>query len=95
MIPVVTMDEDKKLSYQVFNDNLTTAEQINRIVFGTTIYAQTKLVNDKYSFDANVDTASYTADQLDKIKTAAVAMDKAVKAAIADFAKVVDDPDAE
>lgn len=95
MIPVVVMDKDKGLSYQVFNDNLTTTEQINRIVLGTTVYAQTKLVNDKYSFDAGVDTASYTAEQLDKIKAEAIKMDKAVKAAIKGFAKVVDNPDGE
>lgn len=95
MIPVVVTNKDGEMSYQVFNDNLTTAEQINRIVLGATVYAQTKLVNDKYSFDKGIDTASYTAEQLEKIKAEAVKMDKAIKAAISGFAKIVDNPDGE
>lgn len=92
MIPVVVANETGMMT-QVFNDNLTTAEQINRIVLGVTAYAQTKLVNDKYAFDSGVDTAKFTAEQLEKIKEEAINMDKAIKKAITDFAKVVDNPD--
>lgn len=45
MIPVVSMNKTGDLSYQVFNDNLTPAEQINRKMFAAYYTLQDKLTN--------------------------------------------------
>lgn len=45
MIPVVSMNKDGDLNYQVFNDNLTPAEQINRKLFAAYYTLQDKLTN--------------------------------------------------
>lgn len=50
MIPVVVANKDGDMSFQVFNDNLSPVEQINRKLLGVIAYAQTKLVNDRDSF---------------------------------------------
>ena len=45
MIPVVSMNKTGDLSYQVFNGNLTPAEQINRKMFAAYYTLQDKLTN--------------------------------------------------
>lgn len=94
MIPIVTTDKEGNLYTQVFNDNLAVSEQINRILLSVYTHVHTKLVNDKFGFDQKVDKAEYTDEQLETIKTAALALSTAVSTAIGDFAKVVEDPDA-
>lgn len=93
MIPVVTIDKEGNLAHQVFNDNLTVVEQIDRLVLGATAYAQKNLVNVKTQFDTNVEKVSYTAEQLDKIKSVALKLDAAVKAAVVEFENAIIDPD--
>lgn len=92
MIPVITIDKEGNLSNQVFNDNLTAVEQINRTVLGTIAYTQTKLTNVKNAFDQNFDSNNYNDEQLNKVKGASLKLQKAVVDAIYAFNKAVADP---
>nr|CAI9751319.1 hypothetical protein DGKKSRWO_DGKKSRWO_CDS_0039 [uncultured phage]CAI9752177.1 hypothetical protein CVNMHQAP_CVNMHQAP_CDS_0039 [uncultured phage] len=89
MIPVVTMDAAGNKSYQLFNDNLTTVEQINRVMLDSIVYAQMKLVNDDTSVAQKIGQGAYSEAQLATIKTAAEALNTAVKAAVAAFETAV------
>lgn len=89
MIPVITMDKNGTTNYQVFNDNLTTVEQINRILLHTVFYAQQTLVNEDTSVMQDIGKAKYTDEQLTTLKTKAEELDKAVRDAVAAFATAV------
>lgn len=89
MIPVVTMNKDGDMSYQIFNDNLAPVEQINRKLLSTIAYAQTKLVNDRDAFSQKMGKVEYTDAQIEEINVATDALVKAVKEAIDAFADVV------
>lgn len=93
MIPVVTTDKEGNLSNQIFNDDLTLVEQINRIVLKTIAYAQTELTNGKNAFDQNVDHVGYTDKQLTKIKEVSLELQRTVVNSIKKFNIYVADPD--
>lgn len=86
MIPVVSMDKTGDLSYQVFNDNLTPVEQINRKLLAAIAYAQTKLVNDANAFSRKVGSVEYTDAELEAINKAADVLLKSVHDAVDAFA---------
>lgn len=71
MIPVVTMNKDGDLGYQVFNDNLAPVEQINRKVLTAFYAAQTKLTNDFAQFSQAQGKLEYEDTQIDAINAAA------------------------
>lgn len=101
MIPVTIVSKDGKvLGHQAMNDNLTTVEQINRILLGVIAYAQTKLVNEKNIIDKKSGICEvteepefgfsvFTDEQLAAIKTAALDLHKAVFKAVDSFDKAV------
>lgn len=85
MIPVTSINNAGELSYQVFNDNLTPVEQINRKILCTLLYAQSALTNDKNEFDVNVGKVAYDDAKIAAINTAATTLVTAVKTAIETF----------
>lgn len=87
MIPVVTANKEGALSYQVFNDNLTTVEQINRKMLAAVVYAQTKLLNEDYSVSRKIGETAYTEAQLDTINAAATTLLTAIQDAVNEFEK--------
>jgi adenylosuccinate lyase len=89
MIPVVTFNEGD-YGYQVFNDNMTPVEQINRKVLMAIVYAQTKLVNDQNACSRKINAAQYTDAQLAAVNEAATTLYDAVKAAVDAFATAVE-----
>lgn len=86
MIPVVVANKDGDMSFQVFNDNLSPVEQINRKLLGVIAYAQTKLVNDRDSFSRKMGAVEYDDVQIKAINDAASKLAEDVKAAIDAFA---------
>nr|DAI22727.1 MAG TPA: hypothetical protein [Caudoviricetes sp.] len=90
MIPVVTMNKNGELGYQVFNDNLAPVEQINRKVLTAFYTIQTKLTNDfaqfgqaqgelKYKDTKMIDDINKAADKLvAEVNTALTAFETAI-----------------
>lgn len=86
MIPVEILNNKGELiGQQAFNDNLTTVEQINRVMVQTLFYAQQKLTNDKNALDKIIMAGEYTAEKLDAYKAAADALYKSVSDAVVAF----------
>lgn len=71
MIPVVVMNNEGELSYQVFNDNLAPVEQINRKLLAVLTLAQLELTNTQAAFLTKQGKNGYTTAQIDAINTAA------------------------
>ena len=90
MIPVVTMNADGELSYQIFNDNLAPVEQINRKLLAALYYAQTKLTNEHEAFSRKQGADGYTDAQIAAINTAASTLMDAVKTAVDAFETALD-----
>lgn len=84
MIPVVSMNKTGDLSYQVFNDNLTPAEQINRKMFAAYYTLQDKLTNGWSDVERLIGTgdADVTAlnTKADAVTTAVKALVEAIDA---------------
>lgn len=85
MIPVVTMNKDGELSYQVFNDNLAPVEQINRKLLAAVIYASQTLTNVKTKFEQKQGKGEYTDAQIAEINKAATTLNTAINSAIKVF----------
>lgn len=84
MIPVVSMNDKGELSYQVFNDNLTPAEQINRKMFAAYYTLQDKLTNGWSEVERLIGTGEVA--DIDALNTKA----DAVTAAVAELVKAID-----
>lgn len=85
MIPVVTMNKDGELGYQVFNDNLAPVEQINRKILTAFYTIQTKLTNDFAQFGQAQGELKYEDTQIDAINKAADKLVADVNAALTAF----------
>lgn len=70
MIPVVSMDKNGELVNQVFNDNLTPAEQINRKLFAVTVMLQNKLTNGWSAVERKIGTGEADVDAINTKATA-------------------------
>lgn len=84
MIPVVSMNDKGELSYQVFNDNLTPAEQINRKMFAAYYTLQDKLTNGWSEVERLIGKGEVA--DIDALNTKA----DAVTAAVAELVKAID-----
>lgn len=82
MIPVVSMNKDGDLNYQVFNDNLTPAEQINRKMFAAYYTLQDKLTNGWSDVERLIGTGDADVAALNTKADAVTAAVKALVAAI-------------
>lgn len=86
MIPVVTLDnKGEVIGHQAFNDNLTIVEQINRAMVELLFTCDQKLTNDKNKLDQILMSGAYTAEQLETLKTAVLALNKSMSDAITAF----------
>lgn len=88
MIPVVTVNNGE-YGHQVMNDNLSTVEQINRLLLGTVAYTQTKLTNDNTALARKISIADVSEEKLEEVKAAAIAMHKAIATAMTEFDGVI------
>lgn len=79
MIPVVSMDKDNNFVYQIFNDNLSPVECVNRELLAAILKAQ-KLTNIKADFDKKVGTNSVVVTD---------AMVKAAQTLVSDIEKAI------
>lgn len=90
MIPVVTLnDKGEVIGQQAFNDNMTVVEQIGRVMLDTLFCSQQKLTNDKDKLDKILMSGECTDAKMAEYHDAAVALNKAVVAAVAAFEKAI------
>lgn len=89
MIPVVTMNSEGELSYQVFNDNLAPVEQINRKLLAAVICASQTLTNVKTKFEQAQGKGAYTDAQIATINEAATTLVDGINSAIKAFEDVI------
>lgn len=85
MIPVVMMNSEGELSYQVFNDNLAPVEQINRKLLAAVICASQKLTNVKTKFEQVQGKGAYTDAKIASINKAATTLVDDINSAIKTF----------
>lgn len=85
MIPVVMMNSEGELSYQVFNDNLAPVEQINRKLLAAVICASQKLTNVKTKFEQVQGKGAYTDAKIASINEAATTLVDGINSAIKTF----------
>ena len=85
MIPVLTMNSQGEMSYQVFNDALAPVEQINRKLVAAIYYAQLNLTNSRDEFSRLQNKGELTAEQIATINSAATTLVESIKSAITTF----------
>lgn len=85
MIPVVMMNSEGELSYQVFNDNLAPVEQINRKLLAAVVCASQKLTNVKTKFEQVQGKGAYTDAKIASINEAATTLVDGINSAIKTF----------
>lgn len=95
MIPVITVNNAGEYSYQVFNDNMSPAEVINRKLLHAIYYAQTALLGSENDWLSAVGgsfvnpPADFDDAKLKAINTAADTLLSSIQTAVAAFDEAI------